>query len=1373
MARYFLNICAAALLIALSTNSLLAKENIGSSGKSNEFYKAAASSCPSATSRTTLEINNVRTILLNGGDMWWDLSDARFEVPKIDPPGSSPSIHSLFAGAVWLGGIDAGGNLKIAAQTYRQSGNDFWPGPLDASATINVQTCEDYDRHWVVFGEEIDAFRAEVFPCADCCDKYPSICDWPGKGNFNAKGKGEVSLTVLDELAPYSDVNGNGVYDPINGDYPVINATCGNNYADQMIFWVYNDKGNIHTETGGQAIGVQVGALAFAFKTSDEVNNMTFYRYDILNKGNVPIGDFYMGQWVDADLGCFNNDYVGCDTSLSLGFAYNGLSTDPDCASRGYGVSVPIIGVDYFEGPFSGRTVNGQPEQLGMSTFLYYSNDFTTTGNPQSAINYYNYMAGFWTDGSPFTSDRCNGYGGAVPTKFMFPGEPGGPAFPASWSECSCNNPAADRRWMQASGPFILQPGARNYITVGTVWVRQGSQSSCAADIDLLRTADIKAQALFNNCFKLVDGPDAPKLVIRELDKELIIMLDNTGTNNENDSYDEVDPLAFELSQTFPQITDITYTFQGYILYQLKNSQVTAEDFDDPTLARLVAQVDIEDDISKIVNKALNRAICGEVPSLMVEGANVGIRRSFRIREDLFATGNTELVNHKNYYYTAIAYAHNYYTNGRVNFEDTDCGQVPILEEQKLPYLQGRRGQAVYSAIPHKPQGADGGTILNSEYGDLLNITRIDGSGNGGFNLELTDESISAILASPNNVFDRVEYKGGNAPIQVQIVDPMLVRAQSFRLYFPDTVFYNDPTDSFSVAYALDPVYNRFTDPASRWVVVTSPDNRVYNSDRGLEQLNEQLIMDYGISISMRQVKNVGDRSQSSLGYITSSITYEDPVKPWLQFVVDEGSGPSLRNWIRSGQFKENDDAATYGHFFDDHYFRCNCCRSPQPNCEDEITYYDPQQEFGTVVGGAFAPYALAANKVNTALTDPDDPQWPTNFTYGPGFLVNFTWNTTGQVPVLVPNTKSLNMVQTSYNLDSLSSIDLVFTSDKSKWTRCVVVETGEDFATNEGGSFKGQIRSALSKDIAGFELLGDTGRSYFPGYAINVETGERLNIMFGENSFAVGENGRDMLWNPSKNELSPLRQILFGGGHYVYVMNSKYDEGEEMQRIMLNNIGIAGFTIPPTGGINRVVTSNLNDSIYRNIMYTAMPFVNPELNLLSIEQGVVPSTVTVKIRVRKPLGNFLATNENEGRPAYEFSTDGLAVETTQEDVAKNHLDQIRAVPNPYYAYSGYETSQLDNRIKITNLPGTCTVSIYSIDGVLIRQYKRDVGPNTHYGENTEKTNLDNSLDWDLKNTKNIPVSSGVYLIHVEAPGLGERTIKWFGVMRPFDLGTF
>ena len=43
------------------------------------------------------------------------------------------------------------------------------------------------------------------------------------------------------------------------------------------------------------------------------------------------------------------------------------------------------------------------------------------------------------------------------------------------------------------------------------------------------------------------------------------------------------------------------------------------------------------------------------------------------------------------------------------------------------------------------------------------------------------------------------------------------------------------------------------------------------------------------------------------------------------------------------------------------------------------------------------------------------------------------------------------------------------------------------------------------------------------------------------------------------------------------------------------------------------------------------------------------------------------------------------------------------------------------------------------------------------------------ALEWDLNNSKGIPVASGVYLIHIAAEGLGERTIKWFGVNREFD----
>jgi len=45
--------------------------------------------------------------------------------------------------------------------------------------------------------------------------------------------------------------------------------------------------------------------------------------------------------------------------------------------------------------------------------------------------------------------------------------------------------------------------------------------------------------------------------------------------------------------------------------------------------------------------------------------------------------------------------------------------------------------------------------------------------------------------------------------------------------------------------------------------------------------------------------------------------------------------------------------------------------------------------------------------------------------------------------------------------------------------------------------------------------------------------------------------------------------------------------------------------------------------------------------------------------------------------------------------------------------------------------------------------------------------------DWDLKNQSGIPIASGLYIIHVDAPGIGEKILKWFGVMRPLDLQNY
>ena len=83
--------------------------------------------------------------------MWWDLEDAQYEVPA----GSNK--NSLFAGSIWMGGVDETGNLKVAAMTYRQTGIDFWTGPINQNTGgISNAECNKWDRHFVVKRAEVE-----------------------------------------------------------------------------------------------------------------------------------------------------------------------------------------------------------------------------------------------------------------------------------------------------------------------------------------------------------------------------------------------------------------------------------------------------------------------------------------------------------------------------------------------------------------------------------------------------------------------------------------------------------------------------------------------------------------------------------------------------------------------------------------------------------------------------------------------------------------------------------------------------------------------------------------------------------------------------------------------------------------------------------------------------------------------------------------------------------------------------------------------------------------------------------------------------------------------------------------------------------------
>lgn len=1302
-----------------------------SSSKTSETKGVAAGCDPPATS-IQLELNNVRTLVHSGGDMWGNLATnvAAYEVPK------GGGVHALYRGSLWMGGVDVNNQLKVAAVRFRQDGYDFWPGPLNTTtAEIDAQTCSDYDRFFKITRTEVDQFVAWYLctndPTCDEATEYAgysipeSILNWPAHG--------ELSEGHDYNLAPYYDADGSGNYNPEDGgDYPYydLNPTDFNClvdrevklFGDETLWWVFNDKGNIHTETGANPIGMEIRGQAFAFSTNDEINDMTFYNYELINRGSFTLTNTYFAQWVDADLGFADDDFVGCDVMRGLGYCYNGTAVDGTGGPTHYGDNPPAVGVDFFQGPYQDPDsldnplyTNGEVaqalseggivysgigvgygdgridnERFGMRRFVYHNNAQGVQGDPDNGADYYNYMRGIWIDGANMcyggTGHPNGGCDVGVDAGYMFPGDSdpygwGTNGVPQTdWTEQTAGNSPLDRRFMQSAGPFTLEPGAVNDITVGAVWARASNASDPFESVEKLRVVDDKAQSLFDNCFVLIDGPDAPELSIVELDRELVLTLYNpSSSNNANEDYAQVDPF---IPPAYSTGGKNIFRFEGYQIFQLADASVSSSDLTNSDVARLVAQCDIENTdsltngpIAQLVNFTFSDELNASVPVEMVDGANEGLQHSFQITQDQFATGDRQLVNHKKYYFMAVAYSYN-------NYKTYDQNDPLQLDGQKTPYLAGRKNAfggaiAPVIGIPHKTEPEQEGTILTAQYGDGPQLTRIEGQGNGGRDVSLIRQSIRDILASSEGRSKEITYESGQGPVDIKVINPKNLPNADFVFKMHDSITPGDLSDAY---WSLQCIGGDCP------TISGNPDN-IFWADKpiGLANGNEQLIPEWGLSVYLEQTIDPGNEDVGN-GLISSRISYSG-TNFWLTGISDV-DGTTPLNWIRSGAVDGTDYAG------------------------------DVEQVYETVLSGTWAPWKLASHADS---------------------VMSPTWS----------KFKALN------DLDNLAGVDVEITSDKSKWTRCAVLEIGDDHVPTIGDARRFDLRQSPSVDKDGNpDNSGTVGMGWFPGFAINVETGERLNMAFGENSWLQQSNGADMVWNPTTELFGGPGLPIFGGGHYVYVFGHNgddidddvpaYDEGAFIYSKLSDN--------------NFVPGDPAKRRVFKDVMWVGMP-------LLAQNGTLLENIVNLNIRVTKPYregfspGWSVAQPENDNLPMYTFSTADFA--TIREDLAtaEDALDLIRAVPNPYYAHSGYEETQLENKIKIVNLPEECTVSIYTVNGIMVRQFKKD-SPIT-------------SLEWDLKNHENIPVASGVYIIHIDAPGIGETVIKWFGTIRQLDLDSF
>ena len=114
----------------------------------------------------------------------------------------------------------------------------------------------------------------------------------------------------------------------------------------------------------------------------------------------------------------------------------------------------------------------------------------------------------------------------------------------------------------------------------------------------------------------------------------------------------------------------------------------------------------------------------------------------------------------------------------------------------------------------------------------------------------------------------------------------------------------------------------------------------------------------------------------------------------------------------------------------------------------------------------------------------------------------------------------------------------------------------------------------------------------------------------------------------------------------------------------------------------------------------------------------------------------------------YEFTVRRASIDVEQ---AKSDLDLIKVVPNPYVAAAAWEalnpygTGRGPRSIHFNHLPQECTIRIFNVAGELVREIE-------HVGDMHDGT-----AEWDLLTRDQLSVAYGIYVYHIDAPGIGTK----------------
>ena len=257
--------------------------------------------------QSIMDINNMTLWIREDGIHNWLIESEGGDFCNSYPKGTA---GTEFTNGILWGGKVFDGNEKI----IRVNGSDYSNGNSAITRLYRVRT--DY------FDADLtdDAANFFLVPQNQVNDSMITAIYKQYEKDWNE--------WPAEKGAPFYDVNKNGKYEP-DIDVPGVPG------AVQTLWINYRDSTDVYRYLyGSPVIGLEIKETYWAYAYTGILGNVIYKKVDIIYKGtsetlpNSRIDSMYIVQWSDTDDGSPFDDFLGCDTSLNLGYTYNSKDSD-------------------------------------------------------------------------------------------------------------------------------------------------------------------------------------------------------------------------------------------------------------------------------------------------------------------------------------------------------------------------------------------------------------------------------------------------------------------------------------------------------------------------------------------------------------------------------------------------------------------------------------------------------------------------------------------------------------------------------------------------------------------------------------------------------------------------------------------------------------------------------------------------------------------------------------------------------------------------------------------------------------------------------------------------------------------------------------